>query len=361
MYILTAREEEGTEDTDGKLGLKVDNNDDSIFDFCGIGLILWCRFTASVHLFMCFGVAMLWLLQTFAKINPTRLVTPLTRTIGLWVNDDMDVKSPDIQLGNSIQLSAGCGLINPWNATQASYRVVPLILSFGDLDTRILVLIFYAMSGFFQFVGSFDGVEYYRPLREGHNHISHFVEYSISASVLVLGISAQLGVTDFFTLVGIVSNTWSCMIFGLLAELLNQDRVDGDEAVGGTVTILWFRLPHYVIAHLAGWVCMISALASAGSNLINYETCISKKNGDTFWIIGQVAAYFELVLFISFGAVQSVSLMGKPYKPLARDPDCDDIMYERVWWSSVIEFTFMMLSLTAKVGLGVMVYAANLI
>ena len=360
MYILTAQQG-GAEDTNGKLGLNVNQHDTGIFDFCGIGLILWCRFTACVHLFMCFGVVVLWLLQTYDKIHPTRLVTPLTRTIGLWVNDAMDVKLPDIQLGNSIQLNAGCGLINSWNATQASYHVVPLTLSFGNLDTRILVLIFFALSGFFQLFGSFDHDEYYRPLYEGHNHISHFVEYSISASVLVLGISAQLGVTDFFTLVGIVSNTWSCMMFGLLAELLNQDKVDDDEAVGGTVTILWIRLPHYVIAHLAGWVCMLSALAAAGSNLINYESCISKKNSDTFWIIGQVAAYFELILFISFGAVQSVSLIGKPYKPSANDPEHDDIVYERTLWSSVIEFTFMLLSLTAKVGLGVMVYTANLI
>jgi hypothetical protein len=340
-----------------------DNEDDSVFEFFGVSLVHWCRLTGLVHLFMCVIVGMLILLQELGYIHPSRLATPLTRTVGLWVSDDMGVSFPAVQLGNSTRLADGCSVAGSWRAAQDSYRVELLALGFGTLDTRFMIIVFYGLSGLFQLWGAMDKRFYYEPLRDGCNHISHFVEYSISASLMVLAISVQLGVTDFYSLIGAVSNTWCCMVFGLLAELLHQEEVYYDPGFRRTVPVdyLGMRVPYYLIAHLAGWVAMFAALTIAISNLINFETCVEKQTSDAFWIVGQVAAYFEIVLFASFGGVQSVGFLMKPGRPSSQDPQAVSLNADRIWWSSVIEFAFIFLSLTAKVGLGIMVYTANLI
>jgi hypothetical protein len=102
---------------------------------------------------------------------------------------------------------------------------------------------------------------------------------------------------------------------------------------------------------------------TAISNLINFETCIERRSADSFWIIGQVAAYFEIILFVCFGFVQSVCLKSKPGRPSSAESAevAASLKADRIWWSATTEFAFIMLSLTAKVGLGIMVYAANLI
>jgi hypothetical protein len=342
-----------------------EEEDDSVFDFCGLGLVWWCRITGLVHLFMCVLVGILILLQELQQIHPSRLTTPVTRSVGLWVDDAMGVSLPPAQLGSSLRLSEDCSIAGSWRAAKDSLRVVPLVLSLGTLDTRIMMVLFYGLSALFQLWGSASARSYYAPLRDGCNHISHFVEYSVSASLMVLAISVQLGVTDLFALVGAMSNIWCCMMFGLLAELLHQEEVNYDPDFRRTVPVdyLGLRVPYYMIAHLAGWVSMTAALATALSNLINFEVCVEKTSSDAFWVVGQVAAYFEIILFVSFGFVQSVYLSKKPGRPsgVESEPEAKFINATRVWWSSVTEFAFILLSLTAKVGLGVMVYAANLI
>jgi hypothetical protein len=338
-------------------------DDDSVFTFCGMGLVQWCRLTGLAHLLMCAVMGLLIGLQELGQIHPSRLVTPLTRSVGLWVGDDAAASIPVVRLGNGTRLADGCSVAGSWRAAQDSYRVEQLVLGFGSLDTRIMIIVFFGLSGLFQLWGSMDKRLYYQPLRDGCNHISHFVEYSISASLMVLAISVQLGVTDFYSLIGAVSNTWCCMMFGLLAELLHQEEVYFDPAFRRTVPVdyLGVRIPYYLIAHFAGWVAMMAALTIAISNLINFEACIERQMTDTFWIVGQVAAYFEIILFASFGCVQSVGLFMKPGRPSRHDEDADSLNLDRVWWSSVIEFAFIFLSLTAKMGLGIMVYTANLI
>ena len=330
-----------------------------VFIWCGLGLRWWSIIIGMVHVLMCLVTVLLFVLQENSIIHPSRLITPLTRTIGLWVKDTVPVNSSPLGLGNGMTLRSGCSVVNPWSAAQDSYRVAPIVLSFGYLDTRIIIVVFYALSGLFQIFGALNETSYYGVLKLGCNHISHFVEYSLSASALILGISAQLGMTDFFTLIGVVSNTWCCMIFGLLAEVLHQEEllstVDGNRTV--SVDFLNLHVPYYMVAHLAGWVSMAAAAVTALSNLINFESCIQHNNRDLFWIIGQAAAYFEVAIFVLFGVVQFVSLMAKP----GRRSASVSALADRVWWSSVTEFAYILLSLTSKVVLGIMVYTANLI
>jgi hypothetical protein len=298
---------------------------------------------------------LIWL-QEKGDIHPTRLITPLTRTVGLWVSTNVSVQHSVGQ----IELYSGCDAVGSWGAVQGSYRIEPLILDAGKLDTRWFIVAFFVLSALSQFTNIFNGdVEYNQVIMNGNNHLSHFVEYSISASILILVISAQLGVTDYMTLISVMCNNWCCMIFGLLAELLHQHESDTGGKTAMSVFILGFDIRYHLIAHMAGWISVSVALFVAFSNLIHFEMCVVKKVSDVFWDIGKAAAYTEAVLFILFGCVQTMSMVFKP----CRDGSgaSSDNSNTRIRWACRIEFAYIMLSLTAKAVLGIMVYAANLV
>jgi hypothetical protein len=343
-----------------------EKGDDDVFVFCGVHLVQWCRFAGVMQLIMCVAMGVLFLLQELEQIHPSRLVTPLTRSVGVWVGDGVGASIHVVRLGNSTRLADGCSLASSsWRAARDSYRVEQMVLSFGSLDTRILLVVFYGLSGVFQLWGSMDRRFYYDPLRDGCNHVSRFVEYSISASLMVLVICAQLGMTDFYSLIGAVSNMWCCMVFWLLAELLHHEEMDKNPAHSRTVEVgyLGFHVPYYLIAYLAGWVALFVASTMVISNLINFEACVERQNSDAFRIVGQVAAYFEIILFVCFGCAQSVGLFIKPGRPgsSSGQENTELLNTLRAWWSSVIEFACIFLGLTANVGLGIMVYTASLI
>jgi hypothetical protein len=327
--------------------------------FFGIRLVLWCSITAFVHVILAGVTGVLILLQERGEIHPTRLITPLTRTVGVWVNSNASLQhsSPG---HNGIELYSGCEAVSSWGAVQGSYRVEPLVLDAGKLDTRWFIFAFFILSALSQLMNVFNGeVEYNQVIINGNNHLSHFAEYSISASILVLVISVQLGVTDYMTLISVMCNNWCCMIFGLLAELLHQHESEVCGKACMSVFVLGFDIRYYLIAHVAGWISVSVALFVAFSNMINFEMCVVKKVSDVFWDIGKAAAYIEAGLFIMFGFVQTMSMVFKP---------CNDGKglsasngKQRMRWACRVEFSFIILSLTAKAVLGIMVYSANLV
>ena len=145
MKMPNAADDNASQEEDGV-------HDDDAFNFFGIGLVSWCRITGLLHLFMCVVVGMSILVQEMQQIHPGRLVTPVTRTVGLWVHDAVDM--PVVQLNNSMRLTEGCSVASSWRTARASYSVMPLVLSFGTLDTRIMMVCLYGLSALFQLWGS---------------------------------------------------------------------------------------------------------------------------------------------------------------------------------------------------------------
>jgi hypothetical protein len=326
--------------------------------FCGMQLVYWCSITAFIHVVLAGVTGLLILLQERGEIHPTRLITPLTRTIGIWVNSNASMQlSPG---PNDIALYSGCEAAGSWGAVQGSYRVEPLVLDAGKLDTRWLIFSFFILSALSQLINVFNGeMEYNQVMIDGNNHLSHFAEYSISASILILVISVQLGVTDYMTLISVMCNNWCCMILGLLAELLHQHESEVDCKARMSVFVLGFDIRYHLIAHVAGWISVSVALFVAFSNLINYEMCVVNKVTGLFWDIGKAAAYTEAGLFILFGGVQTMSMVFKPCND-GKGPSAANGK-QRMLWACRVEFAFIILSLTAKAVLGILVYSANLV
>ena len=319
--------------------------------FCGLRLMLWCRFVALVHIMMCFFVGLAIFLQEVGTFErSTRLRTPLTRTVGLWVNATLPSR---VSFGNTSSLYLGCDVVGLPGAAKGTYRVEPLVVTMGALDNRYLILAFFLLPVLFQ-IGSFWGSEddYYGSLKAGNNRLSYFVEYSLSISLMILVISAQLGVTDGFTLMGAVCNVWCFVLFGLLTEILHRYDAEIDP-------LLFGELPAYLISHLAGWVPFVATAASTLSNVINYESCVDEKNGDLFWDTLKMVAFVEVGLVLVFGLVLSTSIGLKPCRN-SKEPDTETDEL-RAWWACLVEWVIIVLGLVSRIVLGIAVYSANLV
>ena len=92
----------------------------------------------------------------------------------------------------------------------------------GDpVDYGALVISFHVLSAFFQFIALLRCYDYKRKVKTGRNWL-RFVEYSISASIMLVIIALLNGITDLHILVSIAVLTASCQVCGALAEYIYE-------------------------------------------------------------------------------------------------------------------------------------------
>ena len=194
-------------------------------------------------------------------------------------------------------------------------------------------------------------------LNDGKVHISHFFEYSISASVMVIAICGQLGVTDLYLILNIALNCWSCMIMGAIAEVCFEHRKH---------LVFYFQFPTifglhrwnvhlFWVAHFSGWVVLLAgSMVGALSNVSMNEQCIGS-DGTRIpqAILGLV--YTEIVLFLLFGMVQLLWFRAKC--KLDVDPAA---ITKGVDYALTTEASYITLSATAKIILGLGIFLSNL-
>ena len=159
---------------------------------------------------------------------------------------------------------------------------------------------------------------YESDLRDGINRF-RWIEYSISATIMVLIIASYSGITEIAAVIGIVGANVSMILFGWLQEKFNPP--------GRTETTMmpfWFG----TVAGVAPWIAIWFNIVTA-----------SEVPGFVYGIV-----IVELVLFFSFAVNQW-------------------LQYRRVGkWSDYIfgEKTYLVLSLAAKSLLAWQVYGGSL-
>jgi hypothetical protein len=163
---------------------------------------------------------------------------------------------------------------------------------------------------------------------------------------MITTMSVQLGVHDIYTLVGVFLNSWACMMFGFLAEILFQNNVP-------KIDILSFKFSPHWIAHIAGWVTLVFAVAAALSSLNAFLTCMDGVKLPDF-VMPLIVS--EMLLFLSFGVVQIVGFVYKPAFDSTSNKDNDTDYGKRVRWAFRIELMYIILSVIAKSVLGFVVY-----
>jgi hypothetical protein len=208
--------------------------------------------------------------------------------------------------------------VNSFNVFQLTYSVLHRTLD-GHIDMYImktfshklylrwLVVTFFLLSAYFQWlalmstkyryfdrVGLFSGTEYVTIEHEMHSHsvprLVHwlrFVEYSFSASVMLIGISLLTGITDVNELACIFTLCAVTQLLGLLCEInMHTDQ-------------------HYqaILAHVAGWCTFIMSYGTIASHYLTGVYVTRGPQQHLPWWVHMIVVSMS-IMFSIFGAVQ---------------------------------------------------------
>jgi len=188
-----------------------------------------------------------------------------------------------------------------------------------DVPIGAAIAVFLLLAAFDHFAtATFARGAYERDLRRGINRF-RWVEYSISATLMVLLIGFYSGITDIAAVLAIVGANVAMILFGWLQERMNPP--------GRTTTTMlpfWFGTVAGIAPWIAIWVNVIGAVEVPG------------------FVYGIVVA--ELIFFFSFGLNQWLQ-----YKGVGR-------------WRSYAygEKAYLVLSLAAKSLLAWQIYGGSL-
>lgn len=337
----------------------------------------YCYRVGWLHFFMALALSGMAIAQSVGAWEVDRLVMPVTAMLGTWRrknSTDVDA-SAEITGMLDIDLSDKCTLHKPYEARDSKFSVVHLMIDRGEIDTRVLIVLFHALSWIFQISNSSDRETYDTVLNLGNIHVTHFFEYSLSATLMVVAICGQLGVTDLYLILNVALNCWSCMILGAIAEVCfvhretvyityysksddtkkNESFVSADKGESGSSVKKELRIPIYRIAHFSGWITLMAgSTVGAMSNITMYNECLSG-TGNRIPEAVLALVYTEIALFLMFGLVQFLW-----FYAVCRYPDTtSDNKQNQIRFAKNTEAAYITLSATAKIVLGVGIYLSN--
>jgi hypothetical protein len=95
---------------------------------------------------------------------------------------------------------------------------------------------------------------YERNLRRGINY-ARWIEYSISASVMVVLIAMLTGITDLYALIGLFGVNAAMILFGMLMEMVNRD----------SERVTWWPFVFGCFAGAVPWITITIAIVVSSS------------------------------------------------------------------------------------------------
>jgi hypothetical protein len=303
----------------------------------------FCWSVALVHcgIFLFFSTELLK--KKDESTLPYHFIIPLTKNMGAWMNKSY-APPPQDHIGDII--NDQCTLYTSHESRSPNFYIQQLPLLSSKYDARVAILVFHLLSFLFQFGNCWYEEFYMDTLREGKTHLGHFLEYSVSASLMITTIGVQLGVNEIYTLLGVFFNGWACMVFGFLAEIFFEKGVS-------KVSLLTVDVYPHTLAHIAGWVTLAAAVASVCSNLYTFQTCVKNTHIPSF-VFPLVGV--EIAIFSVFGLVQAIGLWKKPKFDGTSNKLGDSNYTKRVNWAFATEFWYILLSLCAKSILGFTIF-----
>ena len=315
------------------------------------------------------------------------LERPLSQKISVWEN----ATAQQTLLKDACFHSAKCAIPSPKifveTADGDEFNIYAKEVDYGSLSLTWLVLSFSLLSALFQglrpFMSSVErclqpclesvcckccnlskapasrpprGSAYLtQDVMRGVNS-SRFIEYSASATVMILAIAFILNVDAFETVVALATLTACCQLCGLVAELL-LERSDK-----GYIESLF---PAAWLLHGIGWLQMGATFWLV---LLRFQQSVAEANsgnGAAPPAFVYAVVYGQLVFFSSFGLVQLGDFVHRTCydKPAAIGEPSDGCCSERKCCNcpgrECVELCYISLSLSSKVVLSVLV-ASNL-
>lgn len=188
-----------------------------------------------------------------------------------------------------------------------------LIISF-----HILSFLFQSFATFTDYKGPVFGYRYSIMIDNNRNPL-RFIEYSISASIMLISIALINGVTDINLIISIAVLTASCQLCGLAVEYIDDKKIK------------W-------LLHLIGWLQFIWAYGIIAYAFFKSIDASNESGGITPPSFVYVIVFILFILYSSFGFVQLTELIinVNPYTK---------------------EKSYVLLSLTAKLLLGWMIFS----
>jgi hypothetical protein len=265
-------------------------------------------------------------------------------------------------------------------ATINDFSLVPTREVTHELSLKWLIVAFHGLSFLFELFAT-DPLfgcsrgnmfaewrrNYVKRVDSGTNYI-RFVEYSASASVMLIAIALTTGIWDSYSLIGIGFLTFATMVFGGVAEQLFSDdipKMEREPRRGSTMFLstdypLTYRLRKIAwYSHFAGWFTMLSAYGIIIRNFVFSNMNSQSSAPDFVWAI----VFGIFALYNVFGVVQLVQLAGKTTPniifPKWLGGPCEPVdlgQRSTVTWNRNIEMAYVINSLVSKTLLGLLIY-----
>ena len=172
---------------------------------------------------------------------------------------------------------------------------------------------------------------YERNLLRGVNY-ARWIEYSVSASIMILLISLLNGINNFYALVAIFGVNAAMILFGLVMEQVNQNRD----------SVNWWPFIFGCIVGIIPWIAIVIGLYSAATDNTMINGIPANADGVPVFVYGIVISLF--LLFNCFALNQWLQYRGKG--------KFSDYLYG--------EKVYLVLSLVAKSALAWQIFAGTL-
>ena len=177
-----------------------------------------------------------------------------------------------------------------FNVSSSSATTTTDLRPYGALDVRALIAAFFGLSALAQGAAAL--------LWRGRSGRARFLEYSVTAAVMVLAIAAEAGIRDAYTLAGQFVLVWATMLLGLAAESVQ----------------LAYAAPHaadadawlWVAPHAVGWATCLTAYAPILDVFLLNATATAGYGQPPDFV--RVLVFLQFALFMAFGVVQVVAL-----------------------------------------------------
>ena len=257
-------------------------------------------------------------------INKKPVIVPFTETYSSYIETPINVSCP---IGSrSFDTSEGDFCIS----TVTSPVYCDDDYCYG-INIGLLIISFHALSFVFQLsaelTNSCGPILYYKydDMIASNKNPLRFIEYSISASIMLIAIAVLNGVTDINLLISIAVLTASCQLCGLAVEFIHERSIK-------------------VLLHCIGWLQFCWAYG-----IIFHAFFRSISSANDSGNIGPPSFVYVIVivlflLYASFGFVQLVEVI--------QDGDFNRYTKEKC---------YVVLSLTAKLILGWMIFSNVLV
>ena len=256
----------------------------------------------------------------FLYSDRPRVVIPLTESYLEWRLNNTTTTCPLA----SREFTTATGKYCVGTVTKPIYCDITTKQCSG-IDLGWIIIAFHLLSFIFQslaattdYVGPIFGYKYSDMIHNNKNPL-RFIEYSISASLMLIAIALINGVTDINLIVSIGVLTGCCQLCGLVVEYVDDKSTK------------W-------LIHGIGWIQFLWAYGIIGYAFFKSVDASNQSGGITPPSFVYVIVFVLFALYSSFGFVQLAELL-IPLNPYTK------------------ETCYVVLSLTAKLLLGWMIFS----